>query len=96
MANQQINLGEENGNALVATAIVFLALSWFSVVLRTYTRAFLMKSFQADDWLMLIGQVFHICLLPCVSLFTHAFADHFYCLLRIYSRRNTKRIGTTQ
>ncbi|KAJ3518194.1 hypothetical protein NM208_g14604 [Fusarium decemcellulare] len=56
-ADQHFDLAEENGIALVVTSIVFLALSWLSVGLRTYTRAFLMKSYQADDWLMLIAQL---------------------------------------
>lgn len=56
-ANQHIDLSENNSAALVSTVIFFMALSWFSVGLRTYTRAFLMKSYQLDDWLMLIGQV---------------------------------------
>lgn len=57
MADQQLDLSENNGSALVATAVVFLVLSWFSVGLRNYTRIFLMKSFQTDDWFMLIAQV---------------------------------------
>ncbi|UPK93180.1 hypothetical protein LCI18_004115 [Fusarium solani-melongenae] len=55
-ANQHIDLSEDNSVALVSTVIVFMALSWLSVGLRTYTRAFLMKSYQLDDWLMLIAQ----------------------------------------
>ncbi|KAK8038124.1 hypothetical protein PG994_014891 [Apiospora phragmitis] len=48
---------ENNGYALIVTAIVFLTLTWISVFLRTYVRAYMTKGFQADDWLMLIGQV---------------------------------------
>ncbi|KAI8659416.1 hypothetical protein NCS56_01158800 [Fusarium sp. Ph1] len=55
-ANQHIDLSEDNSVALVSTVIVFMALSWLSVGLRSYTRAFLMKSYQLDDWLMLIAQ----------------------------------------
>ena len=50
-------LAENNGSSLVGTAAVFLVLSWLSVGLRAYTRAFIMRSFQVDDWLMLIAQV---------------------------------------
>ncbi|KAF4452022.1 hypothetical protein F53441_5096 [Fusarium austroafricanum] len=58
MASQKdFDLNEDNGSVLVATAIALLALSWFSVGLRTYTRAFLMKSVQLDDWLMLVAQI---------------------------------------
>lgn len=56
-ANQHIDLSEDNSVALVSTVIVFMALSWLSVGLRSYTRAFVMKSYQLDDWLMLIAQV---------------------------------------
>ncbi|KAI8657452.1 hypothetical protein NCS57_01123400 [Fusarium keratoplasticum] len=55
-ANQHIDLSEDNSAALVSTVIVFMALSWLSVGLRSYTRAFVMKSYQLDDWLMLIAQ----------------------------------------
>ncbi|KAF4338167.1 integral membrane protein pth11 [Fusarium beomiforme] len=54
--NKDVDLHEENGSVLVATAITLLSLSWFSVGLRTYTRAVLMKSLQVDDWLMLVAQ----------------------------------------
>ncbi|KAL2676771.1 hypothetical protein Neosp_010537 [[Neocosmospora] mangrovei] len=55
-ANQPIDLSEDNSVALVSTVVVFMALSWLSVGLRSYTRVFLMKSYQMDDWLMLIAQ----------------------------------------
>ncbi|KAM0324184.1 hypothetical protein ACHAQA_008378 [Verticillium albo-atrum] len=51
-----VDLAEDHGGALVATAIVFLILSWISVILRTYVRAILTKAYQADDWLMLVAQ----------------------------------------
>jgi len=47
---------ENNGGALVGTAVSFLVLTYISVALRTYVRAILTKSFQADDWLMLVAQ----------------------------------------
>ncbi|KAI1847206.1 hypothetical protein JX265_011882 [Neoarthrinium moseri] len=47
---------ENNGGALVGTSIAFLILTWLSVFLRTYVRAFMLKGFQADDWLMLVAQ----------------------------------------
>jgi hypothetical protein len=34
-----------------------LALSWVAVTLRNYTRAYLIRSFRTDDWIMLIAQV---------------------------------------
>ncbi|KAF6815821.1 integral membrane family protein [Colletotrichum sojae] len=52
----EVDLTESNGGALVITAITFLILSWLSVALRCYVRAFMTKGFQADDWLMLVAQ----------------------------------------
>lgn len=52
-----VDLSENNSGPLVGTASVFLACSWLSVALRIYTRAFLTKSIQWDDWLILLGQV---------------------------------------
>ncbi|KAK6834621.1 hypothetical protein PG987_009315 [Apiospora arundinis] len=58
MAAQDPTLStENNGFPLIVTAITFLILTWISVSLRTYVRAFMLKGFQADDWLMLIGQL---------------------------------------
>ncbi|KAI5461187.1 hypothetical protein BGZ63DRAFT_453992 [Mariannaea sp. PMI_226] len=56
-SDKTINLKEENGLALVGTVIVFLTMSWISVCLRTWTRAFLMNGYQIDDWFMLIAQL---------------------------------------
>ena len=57
MADTNVDLTEFNGGKLITTVAVFLVLSWISVGLRTYTRAILTKSFQLDDWLMLLSQV---------------------------------------
>ena len=56
MADDTIDLIAYNGDKLISTVTVFLVLSWIAVGLRTYTRAWLMKNFQLDDWFMLIGQ----------------------------------------
>lgn len=48
---------EYNGNALIITAAIFLCMTYVSVGLRTYVRAYLTKCFQVDDWLMLVAQV---------------------------------------
>ncbi|KAK1984347.1 integral membrane family protein [Colletotrichum cereale] len=53
----EVDLSESNGGALVATAVAFLVLSWFSVLLRCYVRAFMTKGFQIDDWFMAVAQV---------------------------------------
>ncbi|KAI0012750.1 hypothetical protein F4779DRAFT_625669 [Xylariaceae sp. FL0662B] len=47
---------DSNGDALVITAAVMLTLTWLSVFLRSYVRAFLTKGFQSDDWFMLAAQ----------------------------------------
>lgn len=54
-----LDLSEYNGASLVATSVTFLALSWISVLLRIYVRAFMTKCFQLDDWFMVVGQVQH-------------------------------------
>lgn len=48
---------EYNGAGLVITSAIFLGLTYLSVGLRTYVRAYLTKCFQLDDWLMLVAQV---------------------------------------
>lgn len=91
MADQDIDLTETNGAALVGTAIVFLVLSWISVALRTYTRAVVMTGFQLDDWLMLIAQVgrppLRASMLPSANLER---AGHFHRVLRLYPSRREK------
>lgn len=57
MAVDSTVLAQYNGGDLKITAILFLVLTGLSVGLRTYVRAFMTNSFQADDWLMLIAQV---------------------------------------
>ncbi|RYP56040.1 hypothetical protein DL771_012181 [Monosporascus sp. 5C6A] len=46
-----------NGRVLVDTAIVMLCLSWFSVSLRGYVRGILVKTLQADDWILVLAQL---------------------------------------
>ncbi|KAG5996293.1 hypothetical protein E4U52_006921 [Claviceps spartinae] len=50
------DLNESNASSLVITCIAMLVTSWLAVGIRTFTRVFLMKSYQADDILMLIAQ----------------------------------------
>ncbi|CAI6100397.1 unnamed protein product [Clonostachys chloroleuca] len=57
MENPGVDLSETNGTRLLITNFVFLALSWIAVTLRTYTRAYLIRSFCTNDWIMLIAQV---------------------------------------
>lgn len=46
-----------NGGQLVAISVIFLVLTYLSVLLRFFVRLFITKSFQIDDWLMLAAQV---------------------------------------
>ncbi|UNI19060.1 hypothetical protein JDV02_005277 [Purpureocillium takamizusanense] len=57
MTEHNVDLTENLGASMVGTCIALLVLSWIAVGLRTYTRAILMKSFQIDDWLMLVAQL---------------------------------------
>lgn len=52
----EVDLSESNGGALVVTSITLLVVTWLSVVLRCYVRAFMTKGFQIDDWLMVVAQ----------------------------------------
>ncbi|KAG5954299.1 hypothetical protein E4U57_004600 [Claviceps arundinis] len=56
MAQTAYDLNESNASSLVITCIVMLVTSWIAVGLRAFTRVVLMKSYQADDILMLIAQ----------------------------------------
>ncbi|KAF1730847.1 hypothetical protein CRV24_008917 [Beauveria bassiana] len=53
----EVDLNEYNGGRLVGATIALLVLSWITIGLRTYTRAVIMRSFQSDDWLMLVAQI---------------------------------------
>ena len=93
-----VDLSEYNGGSLVITCGILLVLSWIAVGLRTYTRAVLMKSFQADDWLMFIAQVW-ICgeLRIDRKYLTIGFGlDYLHRVLRIYSGRCPPRSGSPQ
>lgn len=48
---------ENRGWQLNVVVVVFLSLSWLTVATRLYVRLILTKSFQIDDWLMLIALV---------------------------------------
>ncbi|KAH7318674.1 hypothetical protein B0I35DRAFT_479159 [Stachybotrys elegans] len=56
MADSNFDLSENNGGALVVTISIFLPLSWLAVGLRMFTKIFLVKKIQWDDWLMVSGQ----------------------------------------
>jgi hypothetical protein len=46
-----------NGGQLVVISVIFLALTYLSVLLRFFVRIVITKSFQYDDYLMLAAQV---------------------------------------
>ncbi|KAG5917820.1 hypothetical protein E4U61_002399 [Claviceps capensis] len=56
MTQTAYDLNESNASNLVITCIAMLVTSWLAVGIRTFTRVFLMKGYQADDILMLIAQ----------------------------------------
>ncbi|EGX91448.1 hypothetical protein CCM_05606 [Cordyceps militaris CM01] len=62
----EVDLDEYNGGRLVGATIALLALSWITIGLRTYTRAVIMRSFQSDDWLMLVAQIIFTALCACI------------------------------
>lgn len=57
MADDTTSASQYNGGALLITVVLFQVLTWLSVGLRTYVRACLTKTFQIDDWLMVVAQV---------------------------------------
>ncbi|KAG6052407.1 hypothetical protein E4U17_005825 [Claviceps sp. LM77 group G4] len=56
MTQTPYDVNESNASSLVITCVAMLATSWLAVGIRTFTRVFFMKSYQADDILMLIAQ----------------------------------------
>ncbi|KAG6023967.1 hypothetical protein E4U19_004021 [Claviceps sp. Clav32 group G5] len=56
MTQTAYDVNESNASSLIITCVAMLATSWLAVGIRTFTRVFLMKSYQADDILMLIAQ----------------------------------------
>jgi hypothetical protein len=46
-----------NGGQLVVIAVIFLFLTYLSTLLRFFVRIVITKSYQIDDWLMLVAQV---------------------------------------
>ncbi|TGZ77567.1 hypothetical protein EX30DRAFT_293448, partial [Ascodesmis nigricans] len=56
---------EDRSQQIVAIAIFFLVLSWLSIILRTYVRAWMLKSFGWDDWLMVFAVLTFTVYLSC-------------------------------
>ncbi|PHH52524.1 hypothetical protein CFIMG_002924RAa [Ceratocystis fimbriata CBS 114723] len=49
-------MDEYNGGPLFSVTVAFLTISWISILLRTYVRVFLTRSFLLDDCFMLAAQ----------------------------------------
>jgi hypothetical protein len=52
----ELNPSDYNGQQLVIVSVFFLCLTYVSVGLRVVVRIWIMKSFQWDDWFMLVAQ----------------------------------------
>ena len=50
-------IGVPRGRKALTTSAIFTSLATFFVVLRIYTRAFLVKQMGADDWSILVSLV---------------------------------------
>jgi len=51
------NSNEYNGNELIIVCIIFLSLTYLSVLLRVFVKVRILKTFQLDDYLMVVSQV---------------------------------------
>lgn len=101
MAEDDAYLAQDNGGALVATAVSFLALTYISVGLRTYVRTYLTGGFLVDDWLMLAAQVRKPCKRGSRRVGTKDFVltmvtGRFYHLLYIHIAWDQNRPGKTR
>lgn len=54
---QDVELLRQQFVELLAVTAVFLPLAWFVVGLRIYVRAYMTKTFGADDWAMIFTTV---------------------------------------
>lgn len=48
---------EDRSQQVLAVALVFLVLAWITVGLRVYVRAFMLRSFALEDWLIVLTLV---------------------------------------
>jgi hypothetical protein len=48
---------EDRSQQVLAVALVFLLLAWITVGLRVYVRAFMLRTFALDDWLIVLALV---------------------------------------
>lgn len=51
-------MAENRGPELLAVNIVFCVLTGIIVLLRCYTRVFIVRAFGTDDWIMLAAMVY--------------------------------------
>lgn len=60
MSSTSLDGLSELGNGpdtMIAISVAFLAISWTSVTLRVFVRAFMIRAFGWDDWVMLVTLV---------------------------------------
>lgn len=76
------------GPALNVIAILFLLIAYLFVFLRIYVRAYLLRSFGVDDWLMVV------CLLPALALAITAYMSTSYGWVRHLTSIMTRRVLT--
>jgi hypothetical protein len=51
---------EDRSQQVLAVALVFIILAWITVGLRVYVRAFMLRTFALDDWLIVVTLVWLI------------------------------------
>jgi len=68
---------EDRSQQVLAVALVFVILAWITVGLRVYVRAFMLRTFALDDWLIVVTLVWLIMgiLLDCADFIRH-FIQH--------------------
>jgi hypothetical protein len=49
---------EDRSLEVLAVGVVFIILAWVTVGLRVYVRAFMLRTFALDDWLIVLTLVF--------------------------------------
>jgi hypothetical protein len=48
---------EDRSLQVLAVGVVFIILAWITVGLRVYVRAFMLRTFALDDWLIILTSV---------------------------------------
>lgn len=48
---------EDRSQQVLAATLIFITLAWIAVGLRVYVRAFMLRTFALDDWLIVLSLV---------------------------------------